>query len=138
MMDLDHFKEVNDNYGHQRGDAVLIEFVQRTTRLVREVDTFARYGGEEFICLLAETDTQGAVTTAQKIREAIKAESYGSRGERAIDLTVSIGVATYGEHGESYNDLVEAADRALYTAKQAGRDRVAVAGEGPSPLKLAT
>jgi diguanylate cyclase (GGDEF)-like protein len=138
MMDLDHFKLVNDNYGHQRGDAVLIEFVQRTTRLLREVDTFARYGGEEFIGLLAETDTQGALTTAEKIREAIKAEPYGSRGEAPIELTVSIGIATYGEHGESYNDLVEAADRALYRAKQAGRDRVAVAGDGPSPLKIAT
>ncbi|MQB00756.1 MAG: diguanylate cyclase [Actinobacteria bacterium] len=138
MMDLDHFKLVNDNYGHQRGDALLIEFVQRTTRLLREVDTFARYGGEEFICLLAETDTEGAVTTAEKIREAIKAEGYGSLGEPPINLTVSIGVATYGEHGDNYNDLVEAADRALYRAKQGGRDRVAVAGEGPSSLKIAT
>ena len=138
MMDLDKFKLVNDNYGHQRGDAVLIEFVQRSTRLLREVDTFARYGGEEFICLLAETDTEGAVTTAEKIRDAIKAEPYGSRDEPPIYLTVSIGVATYGEHGDNYNDLVEAADRALYKAKQAGRNRVAVAGDGPSSLKVAT
>lgn len=138
MLDLDHFKLVNDNYGHQRGDAVLIEFVQRTTRLLREVDTFARYGGEEFICLLAETDTQGAVTTAEKIREAIKTEPYGSNEEPPIHLTVSIGIATYGEHGDSYNDLVEAADQALYGAKQGGRDRIAVAGQEPSSLKLAT
>jgi diguanylate cyclase (GGDEF)-like protein len=138
MMDLDHFKKVNDTYGHQRGDAILIEFAQRATRLIREVDTFARYGGEEFICLLAETDVQGAVTTAEKIREAIKIEPYGARGEQQIDLTVSIGVASYGEHGEGYNDLVEAADRALYRAKEAGRDQVAVAGTGPSPLKIAT
>jgi two-component system cell cycle response regulator len=138
MMDLDHFKLVNDDHGHQRGDAVLIEFVQRSTRLLREVDTFARYGGEEFICLLAETDTEGAVTTAEKIREAIKTEDYGTRGEPPITLTVSIGVATYGEHGDNYSHLVEAADRALYRAKQGGRDRIAVAGDGPSSLKIAT
>jgi diguanylate cyclase (GGDEF)-like protein len=127
MLDLDNFKRVNDTYGHQRGDAVLIEFAQRVTRTLREVDTFARFGGEEFICILSETDLAGAVTAAQKIQETIKRERFGGPGETALEVTVSIGVASYPEHGDNYQALVGAADRALYRAKQEGRDRARVA-----------
>lgn len=133
MLDLDFFKQINDNYGHQRGDAILIEFAQRVHRNLREVDTFARYGGEEFICLLSETNVYGAVTTAEKILESVRAELFGTSGEVPIELTVSIGVAAYPEHGDSYRALVEAADQALYKAKKEGRDRVCVAGEEPPP-----
>lgn len=136
MMDLDHFKEVNDRHGHQRGDALLIEFSQRVTHLLREVDTFARYGGEEFICLLSETDVQGAVTTAEKIHDAIKGTPFGNMDEELINLTVSIGVSSYPEHGDTFKSLVEAADQALYRAKQSGRDRVCLAQDEPN-LKLA-
>ena len=137
MMDLDHFKGVNDTHGHQRGDALLIEFTQRVTHLLREVDTFARYGGEEFICLLSETDTQGAMTTAEKIHDAIRGEPFGGMDEELINLTVSVGVAAYPDHGDSFKQLVEAADQALYRAKQTGRDRVCVAQTGPD-LRVAT
>lgn len=137
MMDLDHFKAVNDTHGHQRGDALLIEFTQRVTHLLREVDTFARYGGEEFICLLSETDTQGAMTTAEKIHDAIRGEPFGGMDEELITLTVSVGVAAYPDHGDSFKQLVEAADQALYRAKQTGRDRVCVAQAGPD-LRVAT
>jgi diguanylate cyclase (GGDEF)-like protein len=123
MLDLDNFKQVNDRFGHQRGDAILVEFSQRVTRLLREVDTFARYGGEEFICVLSETDVQGAVTTAEKILDAIRGEPFGSMDEELLNLTVSIGVSSYPEHGDSYKSLVEAADQALYRAKQLGRDQ---------------
>lgn len=136
MLDLDHFKQVNDEHGHQRGDALLIEFTQRVTHLLREVDTFARYGGEEFICLLSETDVQGAVTTAEKIHDAIKSTPFGNADEVAIHLTVSIGVSSHPEHGASFKALVEAADQALYRAKQAGRDQVMLAQDEPG-LKLA-
>lgn len=136
MMDLDHFKEVNDNLGHQRGDALLIEFSQRVTHLLREVDTFARYGGEEFICLLSETDTQGAKITADKIHDAIRGTPFGGMDEELVPLTVSIGVAAYPDHGDSRTALVEAADQALYRAKQTGRDRVCVA-QNPPDLKIA-
>ncbi|MDP9069354.1 MAG: diguanylate cyclase [Actinomycetota bacterium] len=137
MMDLDHFKQVNDRHGHQRGDALLIEFSHRVTQLLREVDTFARYGGEEFICLLSETDVQGAMTTAEKIHDAIKGTPFGSMDDELINLTVSIGVAAYPDHGDSFRSLVEAADQALYRAKQTGRDRVCLAGQpnlSPVPL----
>lgn len=139
MLDLDHFKEVNDTHGHQRGDAILIEFAHRVSAILREVDTFARYGGEEFICLLSETDVTGAVTTAEKIHEVIRSQPFAGVAEDPIRITTSIGVASYPDHGSSYQDLVEAADRALYQAKQQGRDRVKVAGgDDPPNLKLAT
>lgn len=130
MLDLDHFKRVNDTYGHQVGDTVLIEIAHRVRGVIREIDTFARYGGEEFICLLAETDRPGAVITAEKIRETIRNEPMGLE-RRDIRMTVSIGVASYPEHGDSFATLVEAADDALYTAKQEGRDRVRQAGSDP-------
>lgn len=135
MLDLDHFKRVNDTHGHQRGDAILVEFSQRVSSALREIDTFARYGGEEFICLLAETGLGGAATTAEKIREVIKTKAFGGMGDEPITLTVSIGVASYPEHGDSFRGLVEAADQAMYRAKQEGRDRVRTPG---SQLKLAT
>ncbi len=134
MLDLDHFKKVNDTYGHRRGDAILVEFAQRVTTMVREVDTFARYGGEEFACLLTETDIKGATTTAEKIREAVRQEPFGTSEDTPLNLTVSAGIAAYPDHGDGYVALIEAADRALYRAKQTGRDQVCVAER----LRLAT
>lgn len=139
MLDIDFFKPVNDTFGHQRGDSILVEFAQRVGGTLREVDTFARYGGEEFICLLSETDVEGAITTAEKILEVIRSEPFGAPGEEEVRLTVSVGVAVHPEHGDSYRDLVEAADRALYAAKDAGRNTYRVAGKKKdSQLKLAT
>jgi diguanylate cyclase (GGDEF)-like protein len=127
MLDLDNFKRVNDTFGHQRGDEILVEFSSRVRSALRDVDTFARYGGEEFLCLLAETDVEGAVTVAEKIREAIKNEDFGEIHDEPLNLTVSIGIASYPVHGDNYPALLEAADQAMYRAKQLGRDRVAVA-----------
>ena len=138
MLDLDSFKAINDTYGHQRGDAILVEFAKRVDRVIREVDTFARYGGEEFICLLSETDVQGARITAEKILDAVRSEPFGGPGEQPLTITVSIGVASYPHHGDTYKALVGAADKALYKAKQDGRDRVRTASEPEPPLKLAT
>ncbi|MDQ3879053.1 MAG: sensor domain-containing diguanylate cyclase, partial [Actinomycetota bacterium] len=130
MLDLDRFKEINDTFGHQRGDEILIEFAQRVSRTLREVDTLARYGGEEFICLLSETDKHGAFTTAEKILFAIRSVPFeGSEGDIPVSLTVSIGVASYPEHGDSFRSLVRRADEALYRAKQDGRDRIYVTGD---------
>jgi diguanylate cyclase (GGDEF)-like protein len=134
MLDLDHFKRINDTYGHRRGDEVLVEFAQRVTTMVREVDTFARYGGEEFACLLTETDIDGAMITAEKIREAVARDPLASAEGQPLHLTVSIGIASYPEHGDSFVSLIEAADRALYRAKQTGRNQVCLAER----LRLAT
>jgi diguanylate cyclase (GGDEF)-like protein len=139
MLDLDNFKQVNDTHGHQRGDAILVEFAQRVSKTLREIDTFARYGGEEFICLLSETEIEGAATTASKVLDAIRNKPFGAVGEPPVQLTVSIGIAAYPDHGDNYRALVEAADQALYRAKQEGRNRVVIAGapDPPSSLKLA-
>jgi two-component system cell cycle response regulator len=129
MLDLDRFKIVNDSQGHQRGDAVLIEFARRVDGTLREVDTFVRYGGEEFVCLLSETGLHGAMATAQKIIDVVRDEPFGGTDEERVRITVSAGVATYPDHGRSFNEVLEAADRALYAAKQEGRDRYCHAGQ---------
>jgi diguanylate cyclase (GGDEF)-like protein len=138
MLDLDRFKDVNDTFGHQRGDAILIEFAQRVGAALREIDTFVRYGGEEFVCLLAETDISGARTTAEKIRQTIASDPFTAVGEDPVSVTVSIGVACYPLHGSGYQSLIEAADQALYRAKEDGRDRVRVAKRPAPGLHLAT
>jgi two-component system cell cycle response regulator len=137
MLDLDRFKDVNDNYGHQRGDAILIEFARRLKEIVREVDTFARYGGEEFVCLLAETDFGGAIVTAEKILSEIRSEPFGGAEEDPISVTVSVGIASFPQHGDSLRTLVSAADRALYRAKEAGRNRFGIPDEPPPHLQVA-
>lgn len=129
MLDLDRFKLVNDSHGHQRGDAVLIEFARRVGGALREVDTFVRYGGEEFVCLLSETGLHGAMATAQKIIDVVRDEPFGGPDEAKVHITVSAGVATFPDHGRSFTQVLEAADRALYVAKQQGRDRYRHAGQ---------
>ncbi|HVF52400.1 MAG TPA: diguanylate cyclase [Actinomycetota bacterium] len=140
MLDLDHFKRINDQHGHQAGDAILVEFSQRVRKNLREVDTFARYGGEEFICLLTETDPQGALITAEKILEAVRREPFVVPGTGTVEVTVSIGISSFPEHGATLTTLIESADRALYRAKQDGRNRVVLADDSPPPtsgLRLA-
>ena len=122
MLDLDHFKRVNDQYGHQRGDAVLIELAERLRGLVRDVDTLARYGGEELVVVLPETDEPGAVRAAERICEAVRATTFGLSGELPVPVTVSIGVAVFPGHGATPSALLRAADDALYAAKREGRD----------------
>jgi len=126
LMDLDHFKRVNDTYGHTVGDAVLRELSRRVAACVREVDTVARYGGEEFVVITPETDTEGALHLAARICEAIR-EAPFVVGEDNVIVTVSIGVASLPSHGTSSGDLVRAADDGLYAAKRAGRDRYQLA-----------
>ncbi|MCZ3387602.1 MAG: diguanylate cyclase [Actinomycetia bacterium] len=128
MLDLDHFKLVNDAHGHPRGDAVLREFASRVQAEIREVDTLARYGGEEFAVVLPETTATGAENLAQRICAAIRSQTFtGDESEAPVSVTVSIGGAVYPEHGGSSRELIQAADRALYSAKAAGRNRWAMA-----------
>ena len=122
LLDLDHFKLVNDVYGHQRGDAVLVELAERVRAQVREVDTVARYGGEEFVVVLPETDAQGAALAAERIRAAVQRRPFGEPGDAPLDITVSVGAAVYPLHGSNATTLVGRADEALYAAKHAGRD----------------
>jgi len=130
LLDLDHFKLVNDVYGHQRGDAVLVELAGRVRAQVRDVDTVARYGGEEFVVILPETDEEGAVQAAERIRSAVKRRPFGEPGEAPLEVTVSVGVAVFPTHGAGSSSLLRRADEALYTAKRSGRDTWRLADVG--------
>jgi two-component system, cell cycle response regulator len=124
MIDLDHFKGVNDTYGHPAGDQVLRDVAQLLQHEVRSVDIVARYGGEEFMIVLPETSTEGAVTFAERIRERIESQTFESTGHSLL-LTTSIGVASFpSPRATSMEDLVARADEALYRAKAEGRNRV--------------
>ncbi len=128
MLDLDHFKLVNDVHGHQRGDTVLRELASRVQEQIREVDTFARYGGEEFVVVLPETTVEGAAQLADRICQAIRREPFRYEDDEPLDVTVSVGGAAFPEHGSSPATLMRAADKALYVAKNGGRDRWHVPG----------
>ncbi|MBU2663002.1 diguanylate cyclase [Actinoplanes bogorensis] len=121
VLDLDHFKDVNDTYGHAAGDAVLSEFARRIRVGLREVDVAFRQGGEEFVVLLPETDAYGGAIVAERLGAAVRGRPVIVEGE-SIPISVSIGVAVYPEHGENSPQVLSSADRALYAAKNAGRD----------------
>jgi diguanylate cyclase (GGDEF)-like protein len=125
-LDIDHFKRVNDTYGHQAGDKVLIGIARLLTRMSRSVDTVARMGGEEFAIILPETKRGGAAVLAERIRAATADMPFHASG-RPISLTISIGVATSGnDEADSIAALLRIADRRLYVAKKRGRNRVCV------------
>lgn len=121
LLDIDHFKKVNDIYGHDAGDYVL----KRVTRLIRKdiriTDTFARYGGEEFVIILPETSLEGAMIQIERVRKIIKKASFTKVGH----ITISAGIAEFIE-GDTRKSLVKRADEALYLAKKDGRNRVRV------------
>ena len=133
MLDLDRFKRVNDQYGHQRGDAVLVELAARVREVVREIDTVARYGGEELILILPETDLPGARLLSSRILQGVRSEPIGGPGEEPIWMTTSIGLAVMPLHGDSAESLIRAADTALYAAKTGGRDTFRIAAQLPRP-----
>jgi diguanylate cyclase (GGDEF)-like protein len=123
IFDLDLFKRINDTYGHVAGDLVLIEISELVTQMLRTEDVFARYGGEEFAIILRGIDLQDAGVLAERLRAAVEIKAFMS-GETRLPVTVSIGVAQFAEAYEDSLGLVEAADNALYAAKQAGRNKV--------------
>lgn len=128
MVDIDHFKAVNDQHGHLAGDAVLRDVAQRIGQRLRHADLLARYGGEEFVALLPHTDAQGAVAVAEDIRQAIAVRPCVVHGV-PIPVAVSIGVcaAVPGAGAEGVEALLAASDHALYEAKHQGRNRVVLA-----------
>lgn len=126
MMDLDHFKKVNDTFGHLTGDGVLKEVANRIRRSIRDIDIPCRYGGEEFCLLLPETDLKGAEILAERLRSAVGNEKIKENGNE-IPLTLSIGVAALID-GETPLKFIEDADGALYRAKAGGRNKVVIAG----------
>ncbi len=126
MLDVDHFKRINDTYGHALGDQALKFVAARCGNHFRDTDIFARYGGEEFVCLLEEIDPEDARRTAERIRQDI-AQTPTPAGNQTLNLTISIGLAFLDEDGPILlNELVKRADRALYQAKEDGRNCVRV------------
>lgn len=126
LFDIDHFKKINDTYGHAAGDIVLKGVAQRCQALLREIDLLGRYGGEEFAILLQEADTLSAVMIAERLRATIAAKPI-LVDDKPLTVTASIGVAITADHTPGVAQLMEQADAALYRAKHAGRNRVVVA-----------
>jgi len=128
MMDVDHFKKVNDSYGHQTGDEILVELAAVISRVCRSNDSAARYGGEEFFLILPETPIHGAQLIAERIRNEIGGHRFHSNGNM-FNVTISCGVAALDlERMNAAADLIHVADRALYRAKKGGRNRTCLGG----------
>lgn len=131
MLDLDHFKNFNDTYGHDAGDTVLRETAAFLLKSVRAEDIVCRFGGEEFIVILPVADLRVTQARAERIRSKLRELPVLHQGQSLGMVTVSVGVAELPEHGTSPKELIEAADAALYRAKREGRDRVVVAEPAP-------
>jgi two-component system cell cycle response regulator len=124
MMDLDRFKQVNDNHGHPTGDVILYETAQILKDTAREIDMVGRYGGEEFIVILPDTDEEAAAQFADRVRRRVEEHTYKDEAQQ-VKMTLSGGVAAFPEEGlENPDTLIKRADEALYTAKESGRNRI--------------
>jgi diguanylate cyclase (GGDEF)-like protein len=130
LLDIDHFKRLNDTFGHPAGDAVLRHTARVVEDHLRRADEAARFGGEEFALILPGTDEAGTVRLAERVRGAVEKAQLVFEGAR-LAVTVSLGVAVWPSDGKDEEALVAAADRALYAAKEAGRNRVAAASRRP-------
>lgn len=123
MIDVDHFKHFNDTEGHVLGDEALKKIAQLFLGNLRKSDTLARYGGEEFVIMMPETKLASGVEICERLRSAVESNAFQGQ-ERAGYLTVSIGLCEYPQAGDTAEGLIQAADKALYEAKQSGRNRV--------------
>jgi diguanylate cyclase (GGDEF)-like protein len=133
LVDIDHFKKLNDTFGHPAGDAALKHTAHVLEQHLRKGDQAARFGGEEFALILPATDAAGAQQIAERLRSEVEKARIIAEGAR-LSVTISVGVAVWPLHGKDEAALVAAADRALYAAKQSGRNRVVVAAAGTLPL----
>ena len=136
MFDIDHFKRVNDTFGHTAGDDVIREMGELIRAGIRATDKVARFGGEEFVVLLSETDEAAAMIFANRLREQIAATTVTTGGHN-ISFTTSIGLALATRHDRDLEDVIQAADKALYAAKATGRNRVSVDGRGEEGRRVA-
>ncbi|MFA6217367.1 MAG: GGDEF domain-containing protein [Candidatus Omnitrophota bacterium] len=125
MLDVDHFKGFNDHYGHLVGDAILKEVAKVIKDNLRQIDMVGRYGGEEFSVILTQTDRDGAVLAAERIRQSLEASSTKIYDEE-LKVTISIGISVFPDDSREMDSLIEKADAALYKAKEAGRNQVRV------------
>ena len=124
LLDIDHFKRVNDTRGHQAGDAALKGLGELLNQQVRAIDRVCRYGGEEITIILPETDLDTAANIAERLRASVEAQPFDVDAGAPLRMTVSIGVASWPVHGDGADTLIAAADAALYVAKRSGRNRI--------------
>lgn len=127
MIDVDHFKQYNDRFGHQLGDKLLADIAVLFKRTTRSIDYVARYGGDEFLLLLHEVASEDALLLADRVRSAVATAAFGPGDHK---ITVSIGVASYPEHGETAEAVIASADAGLYRAKRGGRNEIVLASGG--------
>ena len=127
MIDVDHFKRINDRYGHLVGDGVLRDIAATLTTQLRAYDVIGRFGGDEFVALLPNTTAAAALACAQRVRNGV------GTARTEDDLSISIGIAIAPTHGSTVADVLDAADAALYDAKRAGRKQVRIAAGQPNP-----
>lgn len=133
MIDIDHFKEINDTYGHHTGDEVIKQLVTTCLQNLREIDHFGRTGGEEFVCVLPESGQEEAMVCAERLRRSVEATTVETP-QGQIRFTVSIGIAALEESNANWEALLNDADRAMYRAKREGRNRIAFAS--PTPVGI--
>lgn len=126
MIDLDHFKEKNDTYGHLVGDIVLVEVAKRLSQVLRTGDILGRYGGEEFILLLPTANKEKGGEIAERLRQSVAAKPIRTDNGQLLEQTISVGVATAPENATDLQDLIQKADGALYAAKNSGRNKVEI------------
>ena len=129
LVDIDHFKRINDSHGHDVGDVVLKGATQALLLALREVDVFGRWGGEEFLCILPQTGAEAAMGCAERLRQCLKAANFDATSQ-GLRVSASFGVAT-AQDGDGVDDIVKRCDLALYRAKSEGRDRVVACPWGP-------
>ncbi len=133
LIDLDHFKAVNDTYGHTRGDSVLIQFASFLRECIRHDDSVFRYGGDEFVCILPNTGFEQAIRISQRFLEESRTREFASNR-----ITMSIGIASFPEDGPDWISIFDVADQHLYSAKRHGRDRIGIRGRGERSLTIPT
>jgi len=127
MLDIDDFKKINDGYGHQIGDRVLVALVKKCTEFIRDEDFLARYGGEEFVIVLPGASLRNALKKAQRLRKTIERTHYTTdkeKGDKGLSITVSIGASSFRKN-DSVSTVIDRSDQALYQAKRTGKNRVA-------------
>jgi len=138
MVDLDHFKKVNDTFGHTEGDQILCKISSLLKNSVRRKDTVARYGGEEFILILPEAGLEQSFVIAERIRQLVEKTLF-EVGRAQVNLTLSMGISNFPSHRvKSKEELIKMADQALYDAKRGGRNRVCIFAEKSSQWTVST
>ncbi len=126
MVDADNLKSINDAFGHDAGDKLLKHLIEKFADELRLSDVLARYGGDEFTVLLPETDLSGAIDVAERMRSSFEESRFRVRGGMELTTSISLGIASFPEHGSNADVIVEKADKALYRAKREGRNRIAI------------